>query len=1107
VNVRYRLLGPLEVSDGHHPIALGEGRQRSVLTLLLLHRNEAVSSDRLIDALWGDAPPPTAAKVLQNHIGQLRRALDDREGHRLLTRGHAYLLDVEDGELDLDRFDRLVDDGSGALASDRPADAAVALRAALALWRGPPLADVAYEAFAQAEIARLQERHAAALEQRVDADLALGRHADLVPELEGLVAAHPLRERLRAQLMVALYRCGRQADALDVYGDARRALLDDLGVEPGPALRDVQAAILRQAPELAPASRPWPRPARPSSRRRLALLAAGGALLVGAAVAAALLAAGDGGGAAARLGPETVAAIDPGNGSVTDAVDVGPSPSHLAVGGRALWVTNADGHSVSRIDLDDRAVRQTVPVGHGPAGVAVAAGSVWVANSRDGTVSRVDVSTNTAVQTITVGANPTGVAAGVGAVWVANAGEQTISRIDPRSGAATKLSVDAAPTELAVGAGGLWMTSSRNQSVSQIDPRSGRAIQTIQAGGGASGLAVTDGALWVANSLDGTVWRIDPSSGRLVATIAVGNGPASIVADGDGVWVAEQFGGSVVRIDTARNRVGKRIALGHDTTGLALADGALWVGTRASGVAHRGGTLRVIATSENFDALDPAFAYTPGSISIAALTGNGLTAIQHAAGRDGTQIVPDLAVTLPKPQDRGRTYRFVLRSGIHYSTGGDVRARDVRPSFERLWKIRGYRNFTSTGRDFFDAILGAPECTRRPRACDLSRGIVTDAGNGSVVTFHLSRPDPDFLYKLAHNFGFILPAGTPPRAADLRPVPATGPYVVADVERDKKILLTRNPQFREWSQAARPDGYPDRIVVRLSVPLAREVDAVLRGEADTVLSGVDPTRARELLTQRAVQTHVEPRPTLAAVVLNTRTPPFDDVRVRRALSYGVDRRAVLRAMGGHTVGRPTCQMLPPNIPGYVRTCPYGAPDIRAARRLVAASGTEGMRVTVRTVPLFRDAARPVVALLDRLGYDATVKVIADAYTYFHEISDSRVHAQAGMIQWFADYPTPSNFLELLSCDAFTPAETINNLNYSEFCDPAIDAQMRAAAATQPPNTRLANRRWARVDRAIVEAAPWVPLYNANSVELVSRRVGGFRFNPVYGTLLDQLWVH
>ena len=1103
--MRYRVLGPLEVCNEHHSLALGEGGQRTVLILLLLHRNEAVSTDLLIDALWGDAPPATAAKVLQNHVSQLRRALEDREGRRLLTRGRGYLLAVEDGELDLDRFERLVDEGSGALASDRPADAARSLREALALWRGPPLADVAYEEFAQAEIARLEERHLAALEQRIDADLALGRHSDLVAELEGLVAEHPLRERMRAQLMVALYRCGRQADALETYGDARRALLDKLGVEPGPALRELQAAILRQAPELAPSPHSWPRPARPP-RRRIALLALGGVLLASAAVAAGLLAAGERGQDGARLGPEAVAALDLESGSVKHAVDVGPSPSRLAVGGRTLWVTNADGHSVSRVDLDDHAVRQTVPVGHGPAGLAVAEGAVWVANSRDGTVSRVDADTNKAVQTIPVGADPTGVAAGAGAVWVANAGEQSISRIDPRTGDPTKLAVDAEPTELAVGAGGVWMTSSRNGTVSQIDPRSGRVLQTARAGGGASGIAVTDGAVWVANSLDGTVSRIDPATGRGVATIPVGNGPGSIVAVPGGVWVAEEFGGRVVRINAATNHVAERFALGQRPTGLAIADGALWVGTRASGNEHRGGTLRVLASLAVFDVLDHALAYSPGSSAIAALTGDGLTAFQHAAGRDGTQIVPDLAVTLPQPRDGGRTYRFVLRRGIHYSTGGEVRARDVRPSFERLWKIRPFAGFSSPGTGFFDTIVGASQCDRDPRHCDLSRGIVTEPGDDTVVTFHLSRPDPDFRYKLAYNFAFILPAGTPPRAADARRVPATGPYVVADYRFKRRIVLTRNPQFREWSQAARPDGYADRIEVRLGVPPSRGVDAVLRGDADTVLAGVDPARARELVTQHAVQTHVEPEFTTEAVVLNTRTPPFDDARVRRALNYAVDRRAVIRAVGGGVVGRATCQILPPNVPGYVRSCPYGAPDLRTARRLVAASGTHGMLVTVRTLPVFRGSARVVVALLNRLGYRARLKVVPHAPAYFHQLSDSRVRTQAGMAGWVADYPAPSNFVKPLSCEAFTPASGNNNLNYAEFCDPAIEALMRAAARTQPPGSETADRRWARVDRALVEAAPWVPLYNANSIELVSRRVGGFRFSPMYGTLLDQLWV-
>jgi YVTN family beta-propeller protein len=1104
--VLFRLLGPVEVSDGDRPVRLGEGKQRAVLALLLLHRNEAVSSDRLIDALWGEAPPTTAAKVLQNHVGQLRRALDDRAGQRLQTRGHGYALQVQDGELDVERFERLAEEGGEALARERPADAAARLREALALWRGPALADVAYEAFAQPEIARLEERHIAALEQRIDADLALGRHADVVAELEGLVAQHPLRERLRAQLMVALYRCGRQADALETYSAARRVLLDELGVEPGPALRELQAAILRQDPALAPAPGAWPRPLR-SSRRRIALLAVGGVLLVGAAVAAALLASSDPEKVRAPLGANAVAAIDLAHGVVTDAVDVGPSPSHLAADGRTLWVTNADGHSVSRIDLDNLTVRQTVPVGSGPAGLAVAAGAVWVANSRDGTVSRIDVRTNTVVQRIPVGTNPTGVAAGAGAVWVANSGEQTISRIDPKSGRPTTIDVHAEPTELAVGASAVWMTSSSTRTVSRLDRRSGHVVEVIDVGGGPSGVAVGHGAVWVANSLDGTVSRIDPATGSPALTIPVGNGPNAIAIGQGGVWVSEQFGGVVDRIDPDTNRVVKRrIVVGGRPTGLALAGGRLWVGARSSGTAHRGGTL--LLASSDFDAIDPALAYTSGSVPLVAVTGDGLTALQHVAGRDGTQIVPDLAVTLPRAQDGGRSYRFVLRPGIRYSTGGVVRARDVRPSFERLWKLPSFRKLTSPGPRFFGGIVGAAQCTRAPRSCDLSRGIVTEPGNDSVVTFHLTRPDPEFLHKLTLNFAFVLPAGTPARAADLRPVPATGPYMVASYQLRHRLVLIRNPRFREWSQAAQPDGYPDRIELRLDVPESRHVDAILRGQADTVPDTVPPQRLRELLTQHAAQTHVEPRPGIVALFLNTRAPPFDDKRVRRALNFAVDRRAVVRAVGGSAAATPTCQILPPNFPGYVRYCPHDAPDLRTARRLVAASGTRGTRVVVWSSELFAPAARTIVALLRRLKYRATVKVIPNnaRVNYFAQISDSRTRAQAGTFWYGADYPAPSNFLaHLLSCATFRPASP-NNLNWAEFCDPAIDAKMRSAARTQTENPQLANRQWARVDHALVDAAPWLPLYNPRLVVLLSRRVGGYRYNPIYGTLLDQLWV-
>ncbi len=216
--MEFRLLGPLEVIEGERSLALGGVKPRSLLALLLLHANEVVSADRLIDQLWGDEPPATAAKSVQVHVSRLRKELG--EG-RLVTRAPGYLLQVEPSELDLARFEQLLGDARGT----DPENARQKLRQALALWRGNALADLEYEPFAQIEIARLEELRQAALEQRIDADLATGRHTELVGELEALVVEHPLRERLRCQLLLALYRSGRQAEALEAYRAGPRAPL------------------------------------------------------------------------------------------------------------------------------------------------------------------------------------------------------------------------------------------------------------------------------------------------------------------------------------------------------------------------------------------------------------------------------------------------------------------------------------------------------------------------------------------------------------------------------------------------------------------------------------------------------------------------------------------------------------------------------------------------------------------------------------------------------------------------------------------------------------------------------------------------------------------
>ena len=238
-----RLLGPLEGSKGGDVLALGGQKPRALLAVLALEPGRVVSVDRLVEALWPGDPPETAAHAIQVYVSQLRKTLG---ADLLLTRPPGYVLELEPEQVDAHGFAHLAEEGRTALESGDPAAAESALRDALALWRGPALADFLYEPFAQTEIARLEELRTAVLEERIEADLALARHAELVSELEALVQAQPLRERPRAQLMLALYRSGRQADALAAYRSARGTLVEELGVEPGPELRELEAAILRQ---------------------------------------------------------------------------------------------------------------------------------------------------------------------------------------------------------------------------------------------------------------------------------------------------------------------------------------------------------------------------------------------------------------------------------------------------------------------------------------------------------------------------------------------------------------------------------------------------------------------------------------------------------------------------------------------------------------------------------------------------------------------------------------------------------------------------------------------------------------------------------------------
>ena len=738
--MEFRLLGPLEVWEDGRPLALGGTKQRALLAILLLRANEVVSRDLLIDELWGERPPASAAHSLEAHVSRLRKTLHaDRAGEPILvTRPPGYMLRVGFEELDLHRFERLLEEGRRALATHAPEPARQKLSEALSLWRGSPLGDLAFEPFAQVEVERLEELRLAALEERIEAELALAQNEALVPELQALIVQHPLRERLRGQLMVALYRSGRQAEALQVYREARGYFVEEIGLEPGPSLKTIEQAILRQeavldvpqrdASGVAVVVSPSPPPSRSldampipateaQSRRRQQLLGVAAAALAITAAVAIPLAVHGSGDRLARVQENALGELSTPSGELDASVSLPVAPTRIAWGLDSLWVTQFDDHSVARVDPRDRTVRQTIPVGSGPSGLAAGAGAVWVANSLDGTVSRIDPATNRVVQLIRVGGRPSEVVFGNGSVWVASSGTQTVSELNATSGRVRRrIELGADPSGLAVGPGALWVTSADARTLWRIDLGTGTVSDTISVGGGPTGVAVSPGSVWIANSLDGTVARIDPARDSVLATIPVGDGPDAIAAAAGKVWVGNEFGRSLSRIDPRKGIVDRTIAVGGRPSALTTAAGALWFAVRAFAPSHRGGSLVLLNPAPAFDSLDPAFSQNQQPVALLGMTNDGLVSFKHVGGSDGVQVVPDLALSLPTPAGGGTEYRFRLRSGIRYSTGRPVRPEDVRYTFERLFKVR------SAATALYGAILGADVCARRPVSCDLSQG-------------------------------------------------------------------------------------------------------------------------------------------------------------------------------------------------------------------------------------------------------------------------------------------------------------------------------------------------------------------------------------------------
>ena len=587
--MEFKVLGPVEATADGCRLSVRGPKQRALLALLLLRANEPVGNDLLISALWDGSPPRDAEAVLRIHVSNLRRALDREAGDRLVTRARGYELRVEPGELDLERFRRLAQSGADALAASDPASAAEALRTALELWRGEPLADLGDEPFVHAERARLAELRTEAVMRWAEAELALGRPEAVIAELEALIEAEPYQERVRAQLMLALYRAGRQADALELYKQTRSRFADELGIEPTRELRALERAILSQDRSL---DQPPP-PTSPSRTRPRRLLVV--PLVVTAAVSALVLAVILAFAPGEAPKPTSIAAnavglIDPRTNRLVAQVQVGRNPVAIAAHGRNVWVANSRDETISQIDATHRRTIRTIGLGARPTDIAAAARGIWVATSGYDR-ELIEILPNGDVSSVALPAGDRRgrgghLALGRSDVWLGD-GDSSLfrfrtrpARFSPPIDVPNGFGVPGG--KIATAGGAVWVADPHGSELSRVDPRLQSVTAAVSigpdpdAGGGAAGLAAGHGSVWVVAPNTRKLWRVDLGTSSMSAVIELGHNPVAVAVAGGAVWVATSDG-YVLRIDPSRNRIAAQIEVGGSPTALAAGDGTIWV--------------------------------------------------------------------------------------------------------------------------------------------------------------------------------------------------------------------------------------------------------------------------------------------------------------------------------------------------------------------------------------------------------------------------------------------------------------------------------------------------------------------------------------------------
>ena len=1040
--MEFRILGPLEVVDGERSISLGGPKQRSVLALLLLARGRAVSTDTLVERIWDGRPPETARKSVQGYVGSLREAL----GGRIETVERGYALPTREAELDVEVFEDLARTRGGESARH----AATRLDRALALVRGHPLEDLRHERWAETEASRLDEVVLSAQEACNDAELSVGHDARLVPELERLSAAHPYRERFAEQLMLALYRSGRQAAALEAYRRVAHRLRTDLGLEPGRALQELEQRMLNHDPALEPRNRL--EQARRRRRFGWKLIAFGGALIALAAVAAGVLVERSRGASLESVKPSVII-LDTQTGKVVARWPYQEFAYPWATTGDGRFWLASTTSGFTEIDArTGRFVRRVLPPFATGTNLALPSGnSIWFTGV--GGLARYDMQQGreTARYRLMRGTHRFGlygITRASRSIWVASVEENEVIRVDPSTGAAEARIPVRSPWVLASGEGGIWVTS-ETDGVERIDPATNTVAAVAAVPQPLDSVVVGGGFAWVTNDPKGAVYQVD-STGHIVQTYFTGDGAHEPSFSDGKVWVSNESGGTLTSIDATTGALrdyrfghplGTEAALGRYV--MVAITGGLTVDQQLARL--NGRIAKLIVPVFQFDPPDPPLVSNPFVLQLERATCAGLLSYPARGGPPQ----PELASSLPAVSDDGRTYTFTVRRGVRFAppSRAVVTAQAVRYSIERALSPKlGTPRPASV---YLEDLTGYEAYGRGTQ-----RHISGIRVEGDRISFTLRARSADFLERLSLPYFCTVPLGTPIVDGGLQPVapPSAGPYYMASRENGAWTLLRANPNYR-----GRRTPKLDAIVLREGLDSGIAVGRVERGDWDALalddsLLEPDGSIARRFAVHNRAKLMYRalPEARLDFIALNAGRGPLRDPTLRRSVAVALDAAGLAESRSL----TPTVGLLPPAV--------RGGGIVGPSRRLRRQSGGRHDTLTLVVDQECGEAcsrfAAIVAAALRPLGLTVRTQLSANVAA-----SMRAPHGRVDMaaLETSLPYPDPASFLErMLGHEvprAWLPASTRSAL---DLLDGLTGARRDAAAIS------LA-RRFAKVDAPVV----------------------------------------